>query len=51
LGYLTLLAALYVPISQLAPYQRPVRWVLIGYAALTFALWLAIGARNDLPAD
>jgi hypothetical protein len=48
LGYLTLLAALYVPISQLAPYRRAVLWVLIGYAALTFLLWLAIGARNAI---
>jgi hypothetical protein len=46
LGYLTLLAALYLPISQLAPYRNIVRWVLIGYTALTVILWLAIGLRN-----
>jgi hypothetical protein len=46
LGYLTLVAALYLPIPQLMPYQHLVRWVLIGYAALTVILWLAIGLRT-----
>ncbi|MDX6382251.1 MAG: hypothetical protein QOI57_3275 [Rubrobacteraceae bacterium] len=48
LGYLTLLAALYLPIPQLAPYRNVVRWVLIGYTALTVILWLAIGLRNPI---
>lgn len=48
LGYLALLAALYLPIPRLAPYQRTVRWVLIGYTVLTIVLWLLItgGASN-----
>jgi hypothetical protein len=46
LGYLALLAALYLPIAQLAPYRNLVRWVFIGYTALTLALWLMIGART-----
>ena len=46
LGYLTLLATLYLPISQLVPYRRSVRWLLIGYATLTVILWLAIGLRT-----
>jgi hypothetical protein len=46
LGYLTLLAALYLPISPLVPYRRLVRWLLIGYAGLTVILWLAIGLRT-----
>jgi hypothetical protein len=46
LGYLTLLAALYLPIPQLARYRSIVRWVFIGYTALTVTLWLAIGART-----
>jgi hypothetical protein len=46
LGYLTLLAALYLPIPQLAPYRNIVRWVFIGYTALTLTLWLIIGART-----
>ncbi len=45
LGYLALLAALYLPIPQLARYRNLVRWVFIGYTALTLALWLIIGAR------
>jgi hypothetical protein len=46
LGYLTLLAALLLPIPYLAPYRNVVRWVLIGYTALTFILWLAVGLRT-----
>jgi hypothetical protein len=48
LGYLTLLAALYLPIPQLVPYRRIVRLTLIGYATLTILLWVAIGERNLL---
>jgi hypothetical protein len=46
LGYLSLLAALYIP--QLARYRNAVRWVLIGYAALTIFLWILIGARTPI---
>ena len=46
LGYLTLLAALYLPIPQLARYRNLVRWVFIGYTALTLTLWLIIGERT-----
>lgn len=46
LGYLVLLAALYLPIAQLTPYQNTTRWVLIGYTTLTLLLWLAVGERN-----
>lgn len=42
LGYLALLAALYLPIPQLTPYRRTTRWVLVGYTALTIILWLVI---------
>lgn len=42
LGYLALLAALYLPVPQLVSYQNVVRWVLVGYAALTIVLWLVI---------
>jgi hypothetical protein len=48
LGYLTLLAALYLPISWLAPHRRVVRWALIGYATLTILLWVVIGERTLL---
>jgi hypothetical protein len=45
LGYLGLLAALYLPVSQLARYHNAVRWALIGYTALTLFLWILFGAR------
>jgi hypothetical protein len=48
LGYLALLAALYLPIPRLVPHRRLVRWALIGYATLTISLWVAIGERNLL---
>ena len=46
LGYLALLTALYAPISQLASYKGTIRWVLVGYTALTIVLWVAIGERT-----
>jgi hypothetical protein len=48
LGYLMLLAALYLPIPWLVPHRRALRWALIGYATLTILLWTAIGERNVL---
>jgi hypothetical protein len=46
LGYLALLAALYLP--QAARYRNVVRWVLVGYAALTIFLWVLLGARTPI---
>jgi hypothetical protein len=48
LGYLTLLAALYLPIPRLVPHRRLVRLTLIGYAMLTILAWVAIGERTLL---
>jgi hypothetical protein len=48
LGYLTLLAALYLPVSRLARYRNAVRWVLVGYTALTIFLWILLGARTPI---
>jgi hypothetical protein len=48
LGYLALIGALYLPIPQIAPYRNVVRWVLIGYTALTLFLWILIGARTPI---
>jgi hypothetical protein len=45
LGYLGLLAALYLPISQLKSHRRLVRWVLLGYTALTVIPWVIMGSR------
>ena len=48
LGYLTLLAALYLPIPRVARYRNTVRWVLIGFTALTIFLWILLGARTPI---
>ena len=48
LGYLALLAALYVPLPPLARYANVVRWVLAAYATITILLWVMVGARNGL---
>lgn len=48
LGYLALLAALYLPIPQLTQYRHLVRWVLLGYTALTIFLWVLFGASTPI---
>ena len=48
LGYLALVAALYLPVARLARYRSAVRWALIGYAALTIVLWILVGARTPI---
>lgn len=48
LGYLGLLAALYLPVPQLARYQNIARWTLICYTALTVVLWMFIGERTTI---
>jgi hypothetical protein len=40
-GYVALLGGLYLP--SLAPYRRPLRWLLMAYTALTIILWALIG--------
>jgi hypothetical protein len=45
LGYLALLAALILPVPQLANRRNVVRWVLVGYTALTIFLWILFGLR------
>ncbi len=48
LGYMVLLAALYLPIARLVRYRHLVRWAMIGYATLTLSLWVAIGMRTPV---
>ena len=48
LGYLGLLAGLYLPLPQLTRYRNAVRWTLIGYAALTIFLWILFGERTPV---
>jgi len=45
LGYLALLAALVLPVPRVARHRNAVRWVLMGYTALTIFLWVLFGAR------
>ncbi len=46
LGYLVLLIALYMP--QLERFQRLIRWLLILYTAVTFALWFVLASHWDV---
>ena len=48
LGYLGLLAALILPIPRISEYRNLVRWVLVGYTALTILLWILVGVRNSI---
>jgi uncharacterized membrane protein YeiH len=48
LGYLTLLAALTLPTPRISQYRNLVRWVFVGYTALTIFLWILVGARNAI---
>lgn len=48
LGYLALVAALYIPFAALSPYRTPLRWLLIAYTALTIVLWILFGARTAI---
>jgi hypothetical protein len=48
LGYLSLLAALTLPVPRISEYRNLTRWVLVGYAALTIFLWILVGARNSI---
>lgn len=46
LGYVGLLAALYLPLPVVSDYRPMVRWALMGYTALTIVLWIFIGTRD-----
>lgn len=46
IGYLALLVALYLP--QLKSQQKLVRWVLIGYTAVTVLGWVFVGGRTPI---
>ena len=48
LGYIGLLAALYLPLPQLSRYRNLTRWALIGFTALTIFLWILLGARTPI---
>ncbi len=46
LGYMALLAALYLPIPLFAGRRSLVRFALMGFAALTIIAWIAIGDKT-----
>ena len=46
LGYLGLLAALFLPIRALVRIRRVVILLLIGYAALSILAWVGMGDRR-----
>ena len=48
LGYLGLLAALQLPIAQLARFRSAARWTLVGYAALTIVLFFLMAPWYDI---
>ncbi len=48
LGYLGLLAALQLPIPQLARFRSAARWTLVAYAALTIVLWVIMAPLYDI---
>lgn len=48
LGYLTLLAALFLPLPIVSRYRSLVRIVFIVYTLITIGMWLAFGMRDAL---
>ena len=46
LGYLGLLGAYLLPIPLFQQNHRLVWWVLFGYTALTFVLWIILGEKR-----
>ena len=50
LGYLGLLGALFLPIPFIKDYRGIWRWVLMGYAALTFVLYFVMGGEPTVHA-
>jgi hypothetical protein len=45
-GYLALLAALYLPLAALEERRALVRYGLMGFAALTILAWIGIGDKH-----
>jgi hypothetical protein len=48
LGYLSLLAAYFLPIGIFQERHNLVRWAFIAFAAVTIIAWVFIGARTTL---
>ena len=48
LGYLALLASLYLPVPYLTRYRPVAPWIFIGYTALVVFLWILLGERTAI---
>ena len=48
LGYLALLASLYLPVPYVTRYRLVVPWIFTGYTALTIFLWILLGERTAI---
>ena len=48
LGYLALLASLYLPVPYVTRYRPVLPWIFIGYTALVILLWVLLGARTAI---
>jgi hypothetical protein len=48
LGYLALLAALFLPLPLVSRYRPLVRWAMIAFTLLTIVAWVVLGARDVL---
>ncbi len=48
LGYVALLAVIYLPLPALDRFRRLARYALIAYTAVTVLGWVAFGARDTI---
>lgn len=48
LGYLAMLAAYFLPVPIFQKNRGLIRWVFIGYTALTILAWIPGGSRDQL---
>ena len=48
LGYLALLASLYLPVPYVTRYRPVVPWIFIGYTTLVIFLWILLGERTAI---
>lgn len=48
-GYVTLLAALYLPLPFARTHRKLVRYAFIAYTIVTILLWVALGMANPIP--
>jgi hypothetical protein len=46
-GYVGLLALLYLPVPALASFRRPVRWALMGFAAVTIVAYIIFSVTHN----